>query len=228
MDLFTAVHKRFEQRLASQRLSARFEEWRSAHEALALFGGVETLVDGATKRELGADGVVDEALRALCIQAATGAADGCADDDATCVLLALLLEPLGRRSKDPDIAGPLDAEDVQAELAAGVWEAIISVTPRCSGISKLLINAGRRRVRHAAKKELDYQLRLRRLRRAAPVAEPGTTRYPEQVIELAVHDGVLSTLEAELIAATRLTPANPSDVASLLGLSERAAFLRRH
>lgn len=228
MDLFAAVHKGFEERLASQRLPARFEKWRSAHEAVAVFRDVETLVDSASERGLDADGVIDQALRDLCIQSATGATDGRADDDATCLLLALLLEPLDRRSKDPDIAGPLDAEDAQAELAAGVWEAIISVTPRCSGISRLLINSGRRRVRDAAKRELDYQLQRRCLQHAAvDFVEPGTAHYPEQVIELAVQDGVLTALEAELIAATRLAPAHPSELASLLGLSERAAFLRR-
>ncbi|MCA1708771.1 MAG: hypothetical protein LC808_38020, partial [Actinobacteria bacterium] len=76
MDLFTAVHQEFEQRLASQRLLARFEEWRSAHEALAAFPDVETLVGGSTKRGLEANGTIDQALRALCIQAATGATDG--------------------------------------------------------------------------------------------------------------------------------------------------------
>ena len=229
MDLFTALHKGFEERLASQRLLARFEEWRSGHEALAVFHDAEALVNSASERGLDADSVIDDALRDLCIQAARGATDGRADDDATCLLLALLLEPLDRRSKDPDIAGPLDAEDAQAELVAGVWEAIVSVTPRCSGISKLLINSGRRRVRDAAKRELDYQLRRRRLRHAAvDFVEPGTAHFPEQVIELAVQDGVLTALEAELIAATRLAPADPSDVASLLGLSMRAAFLRRH
>jgi hypothetical protein len=229
MDLFTAVHKGFEERLASQRLLARFEEWRSGHEALAVFRDAEAFVKSATERGLDADSVIDNALRDLCIQAAMGATDGRADDDATCLLLALLLEPLDRRSKDPDVAGPLDAEDAQAELVAGVWEAIVSVTPSCSGISKLLINSGRRRVRHAAKRELDYQLHRRRLRLASvDFVEPGIAHYPEQVIELALQDGVLTALEAELIAATRLAPADPSDVASLLGLSERAAFLRRH
>ena len=229
MDLFTAVHKGFEERLASQRLLARFEEWRSTHEALAVFCDVETLVDRASERGLDADSVIDKALRDLCIQAGMGATEGRADDDATCLLLALLLEPLDRRSKDPDIAGPLDAEDAQAELVAGVWEAIVSVTPRCSRISKLLINSGRRRVRDAAKRELDYRLRRRRLRRsaAADFAEPGIARYPEQVIELAVQGGVLNVLEAELIAATRLAPTDLPDLAGLLGLSERAAFVRR-
>jgi hypothetical protein len=228
MDLFTAVHKGFEERFASQRLLARFEEWRAAHGALAVFRDVESLVESASERGLDADSVIDKALRDLCIQAAMGAIDGRADDDATCLLLALLLEPLDRRSKDPDIAGPLDAEDAQAELVAGVWEAIVSVTPECSGISKLLINSGRRRVRDAAKRELDYQLRRRRLRRSvAADSEPGIARYPEQVIELALRGGVLNVFEAELIAATRLASTDLSDLASLLGLSERAAFVRR-
>lgn len=65
MDLFAAVHRGFEERLASQRLSARFGRWRSAHEALVVFGEVETLVDSAIARGLDADGVIDQALPAL-------------------------------------------------------------------------------------------------------------------------------------------------------------------
>ncbi|MCA1676596.1 MAG: hypothetical protein LC799_31965, partial [Actinobacteria bacterium] len=61
MDLFTAVHKGFEERLASQRLLARFDEWRSAHEGLAVFPDVETLVGGSTKRGLEANGMIDQA-----------------------------------------------------------------------------------------------------------------------------------------------------------------------
>lgn len=228
MDLFTAVHDQLEQRLNSHRLTACFQEWRSSHEALAVFRDVEALIDRVSERGLCADRVIDKALLYLCIQAATGATDGHADDDATCLVLALLLKPLARRSKDRDVAGPLDAEDAQAELAAGVWEAIVSVTPRCTGISRLLINSGRRQVRDAAKRELDYRLRRRRLHHSSvEFVEPGTAEYPEQVIELAVQDGVLSRLEAELIAATRLAPANPSELARLLGVSEKAAFLRR-
>lgn len=66
MDLFAAVHRGFEERLASQRLSARFGRWRSAHEALVVLGDVETPLDSPIARGLDADGVIDEALQALC------------------------------------------------------------------------------------------------------------------------------------------------------------------
>ena len=55
----------FEERPASQRLSARCERWRSAHQALVVSGDVETLVGSATARGLDADGVIHQALRAL-------------------------------------------------------------------------------------------------------------------------------------------------------------------
>ena len=228
MDLFTALQRSFQQRLASQRLCARFERWQLTSEALAEFCDVETLVGSVSGGRQSLPSV-DLALRDLCIQAAGGGDQGCADDDATCLLLVLLLEPLVRRSKDPDIAGPLDAEDVQAELAAGVWEAIVSVTPKSSCISSLLVNAGRRRVRTSARRELDHQVRRRPLNDNTPLefSEAGSAADSEQVIALAQRDGVLNPLEAELIAATRLAPSDPHQVAPLLGLTERAAFLRR-
>jgi hypothetical protein len=227
MDLFTAIHTTLEARLTSPRLLARFAHWVLIHEALAVIGDLEKLVEDAGG-ESRLDVAIDQALGALCIQAAAGGPEGRADDDAACLLLAVLLEPLVRRSKDRDVAGVLDVEDVQAELVAGVWEAIVSVTPDCSNVSNLLINAGRRRVRAAAKRELDHQLRRRRLGNAvADLSEPGTADCPEQVIGLARAEGVLNPVEADLIAATRLEPAEPPEVASLLGLSERAAFLRR-
>jgi hypothetical protein len=227
MELFTAIHTTFEARLASPRLLARFADWVLLHEALDAIGDLEKLVEDARGGSR-LDVAIDRALGALCIQAAAGGPEGRADDDAACLLLALLLEPLVRRSKDRDIAGILDAEDVQAELVAGVWEAIVSVPPNCSNISNLLINAGRRRVRAAAKREFDHHLHRRRLgNAAAELSEPGTGDCPEQVIGLARDQGVLNPVEADLIVATRLEPAEPPEIASLLGLSEKAAFLRR-
>ena len=67
MDLFAAVPTGFEERLASQRLSARRERWRSDHEALVVFGDVETFADGATARGLDANGVIDQAQVSACL-----------------------------------------------------------------------------------------------------------------------------------------------------------------
>jgi hypothetical protein len=197
------------------------------HDALAVFGDLERLAKGVREGS-DLDVAIDQALCALCIQAAAGGSEGRADDDAACLLLALLLEPLVRRSKDRDVAGVLDAEDVQAELVAGVWEAIVSVTPNCTSISNLLINAGRRRLRSVVRRELDQQLHRRPLGDGgADTSEPGTAECPEEVINLALDQGVLNPLEAELIAATRLAPEGPPEVANLLGLTQKAAFLRR-
>lgn len=75
MDLFTAVPKGFEERLASQRLSARCERWRSARQACVVFGDVEIFVDRATVRGLDTNGVIDQAHRGPCYAAAALSSD---------------------------------------------------------------------------------------------------------------------------------------------------------
>jgi hypothetical protein len=227
MDPFTTIRHKFQIRLDCCRLACCFDQWAPIHDDLAVFGELEELIQRVRERS-SFDIAVDQALRALCIQAATGAPGGNADDDATCLLLVLLLDPLLRRSRDRDVAGLLEVEDAQAELVAGVWEAIVSVSPNSSDISRLLINAGRRRMRGAAKRELDHRLRRLPLSdEASPIRQPTAADCPEEVIALARGDGVLNPLEAELIAGTRLEEAEPSDLARPLGLSDRAAFLRR-
>lgn len=228
MALFTKVEKTFEYLRTSQRLPRLLEEWRGGHAELAAFADAEDLIGCCGSAVLTDDPVGDAALSALCRQAAGGGKDGAADDDAACTLLWLLLRPLKRRSRDPDLRGALDADEAQAEFAAGLWEATVGVAPGDTGIGPRLINGGRRRARTAARREIDYQLHRRRLTQLAdePV-DPDALVHPEQIVASALRHGVVNAIEADLILATRLGPESVADASRRHGLTTKAAYHRR-
>ena len=147
------------------------------------------------------------ALAALCAQAARGGRDATADDDAACLLLWVMLQPLRRRANDSDVARALDSDDVQAEIAAGFWEGIVGIAPGRSGVAAQLINAGRRRARHAARKEIDCRVQGGGFRDFPETPSEGADlNHPEQVVHLALRQDVIDEIEADLIASTRLGP----------------------
>lgn len=171
----------------------------------------------------------DAALAALCAQAANGGRHAAADDDAACLLLWVLLAPLIGRSQNPDIATPLDADDAQAEIAAGVWEEAVRVVPESTRVASRLINAGRRRARRAARAEFDYQLCKQKVRELLFVgADPVGGSAPEQVVALARVRGVINQVEGDLIVSTRFEGESLEAVAARRGLTPKAASHRRH
>lgn len=224
MDFFLAVQQSFDGRRTTLRFGRRFDQWRGGGSELRHFSDVDDLLARVTAGGLGSP-VADLALGALVRQAAGGGASCGADDDATCLLLALLIGPLAKRSTDADIAGPLDSEDAQAEVVAGLWEAVMATRPPCSGVARFLVNAARRRARGAARHELDFRRRRRELRDEIDASAVPSTGNPEEVLAAAETRGVLTPIERELIARTRLEDVSPDEVCD--ELSRRAAFLRR-
>jgi DNA-directed RNA polymerase specialized sigma24 family protein len=224
MDFFLAVQQSFDRRRTTLRFGRRFEQWRRGSRELRRFSDVDDLLAAVTAGGLGW-APTDAALAALARQAAREGVSRRADDDATCLLLALLIGPLTRRTRDADIAGPLDDEDAQAEVVAGLWEAVVAMGPPCSGVARFLVNAARRRARGAARRELDFRRRRRELRYEVDAAATSSTGNPEEVLASAEARGVLTSLERELIARTRLENVSPNELCE--ELSRRAAFLRR-
>jgi hypothetical protein len=227
MALFDTVDLTFRRRCSSQQLAAAFHEWRKAHEGLGCFVDLDDLVAWCRKPRTCSQDVIDSALTALCIQAAGGAGEE-SDDDAACLLLWILLEPLTRRSEDPDIGTPLDADDAQAEIAAGMWEQVVRVRPGTTKVASVLVNGGRRRARLAARAEIDYRICCRRLFELHRSPQHGNhLGHPESVVRAARETGVLSGFEAELIAATRLGDDSLSGAATNRDLTYSAARKRR-
>ncbi len=224
MDFFLAVQQTFDGRRRTLRFGRRFDQWRRSSSELRPFLDVDDLLTAITDRGLTSH-AADVALGALVRQAAGGGVSCGADDDATCLLLALLIGPLTRRSADADIAGPLDCEDAQAEVVAGLWEAVVATRQPCSGVARFLVNAGRRRARGAARHEMDFRRRRRELRDEFHASAVVSTGNAEEVLAAAEARGVLTPVERELIARTRLEDFSPDEVCD--ELSRRAAFLRR-
>ncbi len=228
MTLFDTVEKTFRIRRSSRRLRAAFVEWRETHEGLDRFADLDDLVARCEQPEGRAGDLVDQALAALCVQAARGGRHETADDDAACLLLWILLEPLRRRSEDADIATPLDGDDAQAEIAAGMWERVVRIRPGNRAVAPALVNAGRRGARLAARAEFDYRTCCRKLfelkRTARALVDCG---HPEAIVGEAVEAGVVKRSEAELIASTRLGGDSLGHAAAERGLNYSAARMRR-
>jgi DNA-directed RNA polymerase specialized sigma24 family protein len=228
MELFATVDKTFESRRGSQRLARAFGLWRRRHRGLRPFADIHELIASFEVAGVPAGSEGDSALAALCAQAARGGRSGTADDDAACLLLWAVLQPLRRRAHDPDVARALDNDDVQAEIAAGLWEGVVGITPGRSGVAALLINAGRRRARQAARKEIDRRVHEQRLRDLPGTsAGDGDLEHPEQIVDLALHQEVVDEVEADLIASTRLGPEPLSYAASRHGIPYDTAKHRR-
>lgn len=228
MALFDTVEKTFRIRRSSRQLPAAFAEWRETHEALRSFVDLDDLVARCEQPQGRARNLGDPGLAALCVQAARGGRREPADDDAACLLLWILLEPLRRRSEDADIVTPLDGEDAQAEIAAGMWERVVRVRSGTTGVASALVNAGRRRARLAARAEIDYRICCRKLfdlRRAGP--ELGDSAHPEGIVDAAVEAGVVNRFDAELIASTRLGGDSLGHAAAKRRLNYSAARMRR-
>lgn len=228
MALFTEVEKTFEYLSSSQRLHRLLKDWRGGHTELEPLAHADELIESCGRAVLGDDPIGDAALSALCRQAAGGGRDGAADEDAACTLLWLLLRPLKRRSRDPDVRSALDADEVQAEFAAGLWEATVGVAPGDTRVGRRLINGGRRRARAAARREVDYQLHRRRLRHLAeePI-DPFALVNPEQIVAAALRHGVVNAIEADLVLATRLGTESVADAGRRYGLTTKATYHRR-
>jgi hypothetical protein len=228
MALFTKVEKSFEYLRTSQRLDPLVERWRDGCGELASVAEPAALIGRCGDAISGDDRGGDLSLSVLCRRAVGGGKHGTADEDAACVLLWLLLSPLKRRSRDPDVRGALDADDAQAEFAAGLWEEAVAVNAGDSGVARRLVNGGRRRTRAAARREIEYLLHRRRLRDISidPV-EPDAIVNPERVVAAAFRHCVLNPIEADLILSTRLGAETVADTSRRLGLTRKAAYHRR-
>ena len=228
MTFFTKVEQSFEYLRTSHRMDHLLESWRDGCGELASVADPADLIGRCGDAVSSDDPVGGLALSVLCRRAVSGGRYGTADEDAACVLLWLLLSPLKRRSRDPDIRNGLDADDAQAEFAAGLWEEAVAVTAGDRGVARRLINGGRRRTRAAARREIEYMLHRRRLRQiAVDAVEPDEIVHPEQVVATAFRHGVLNPIEADLILSTRLGAETVAEASRRLGLTRKASYHRR-
>ena len=248
MSLFTSIQRSFEARRATGELDRALGHWAHVATALSLFGDAEELicaVGRARDCESAGDELADATLVALCAQASRrggrlgegGVPGGSREeaprdriaDDAALLLLWLFLPQLwGTSFANP--GGALDRDDLEAEMALGLWEAIVAVAPGHVGVRRRLVHGARETARAAARRALDYERRCRSLEAAERIpALNNGTRFadPDGVLAVASELEVVNHLEGRLVLETRLDGQSLDEAARALGLSAKAAELRR-
>lgn len=211
MALFAAIDSALQTARSSCRLSGAFDAWKRRHHALSFFGDVDDFIDWWRDAGVPKDRISSDALKALCIEAThqsrdpgrnNGATPSQAED-AALLLLGVLVPKLRSWIRDAEIPAALDQDEAEAEIAAGLWEAIATTTASHSGTASRLMNAARRRVRGAARREIAHERFCRDLPPAVYLSLGGAGQ-PEDLIERAVEHEIVNLLEADLILSIRL------------------------
>ena len=248
MSLFAAIQRSFESFRSTEELDRAIRSWSKGSDALSLFddpqGLIETL-DCFRDPEERTNRLADAALAELCLRArnhpvpvnieapiTTGEVVRRSrfSDDAALLMLWLFLPQLwGTSFANP--GGALDRDDLEAEMALGLWEAVVRVEDHDVGIGRRLVHAARNSARAAARKSLDYQRRCTSLDAAAHISahDTGAPRlaHPDHVVSAATVIEVVNEVEAQLILETRVDGLSLKEVGRALGISEKAAEHRR-
>lgn len=245
MSLFTAIESSFRTRQLTGALDRALGDWRANHDAFAHFAELDELIaclDDYRDPESAPERDIDEVLAALCTEACRQRAEGGApesralevveglqvvhSDEAASLILWLFLPQLwGSQYANPGRA--LDRDDLEAEMALGLWEAVVKVTATTAGVGPRLVHAARRRARATARDALEYQRRCQSLASIAGRATSSLVGHPLEVVRDALRAGVINRDEARLIAKTRIEGWSLADVAASLGVTTEAALLRR-
>lgn len=211
MSLFSAIDRALQTARTSCRLSSAFDAWKGRHNALGFFGDVDDFIDWWRDFGVPTDHISSEALKALCIEATGRGRSPTGNDEVTpsnaeeaaVLLLGVLIPKLKSWIRDAGIPATLDREDTEAEIAAGLWEAVATTTANESGTAGRLMNGARRRVRGAARREIAHERICRDLQQTTYLT-PSEAGHPEDVIERALAEEILNSVEADLILSTRV------------------------
>ncbi|MDP9331428.1 MAG: hypothetical protein M3P11_12415 [Actinomycetota bacterium] len=210
--------------LAARRTSGALEHaltrWQTRHEELTGFADPGGLIAFIREPDVERRESKDKALAALCVEGTGG------DDEATLLLVWLMLPGLLLLRRRLMVRDGLDRDDLDAELLTGVWEAATRVGPETPYVAARLLDGARRRVLAAIRREEDWT------KRTEPLQRDGEGSVMTTVDEEGAHDvlaegvgaGVISTGEAELLRASRVVMPT---LRSRLGISESAARSRR-
>lgn len=220
VDLLARVEADLAARRASGALEHALLRWQARNKELTGFDDPGGLIDFIREPDTEERDAKDEALAALCAEGIHG------DDEATLLLVWLLLPGLLLLRRRIRAREGLDRDDLDAELLAGMWEAATRVRPETSYVAARLLDGARRRALAAIRREEDWTGRTEPLERDGEGSGTSTIA-PEglhDVLAEAVGAGVISAPEAELLRASR---AVMPTLRSRLGISESAARSRR-
>lgn len=248
MSLFAAIQHSFESFRSTEEFDRAVRHWSKGSDALSLFGDPGELIqtlDCFRDPEARTNRLAEATLAGLCVRArnhpvpvnqepptSTGEAArrSSFSDDAALLILWLFLPQLwGTSFANP--GGSLDRDDLEAEMALGLWEAVVRVEDHDVGIGRRLVHAARNSARAAARKSLDYQRRCTSLEATAPISSPdaGALRFahPDHVLGSATRIEAVNEIEARLILETRVDGLSLKEMGHALGISEKAAEHRR-
>jgi DNA-directed RNA polymerase specialized sigma24 family protein len=248
MPLFAAIQHSFESFLSGEEFDRAFRHWRKGSDALSLLADPEELIetlDCFRNRLQRTDPVAEATLAALCVRAqnrpppinqerpiTTGEAVGRprSSEGAALLILWLFLPQLwGARFVNP--GGALDRDDLEAEMALGLWEAVVRVDAHDVGVGRRLVHAARNGARATARRSLDSQRRSRSLDAAAHISSPDADAlrvgHPDHLLGAATRIEAVNELEARLILRTRVDGLSLKEMGRALGISEKAAEHRR-
>jgi hypothetical protein len=200
--------------------AAALRRWRECHEGLRPFGDPADLVGFLRDRAPGLAPARDAALAALCQESTRG------DDDASLLLLWLLLPALSGARRRLGTWEAVEPEDLDAELLAGLWQAAKEIRPETRDVAGRLVNRASWRALGAMREAIDWSRRALPLSPSVAEREAGEpSGGAEGILGAALLDGVISEEEALLVLATRRTIRR---VSARLGITITAAQQRRH
>jgi DNA-directed RNA polymerase specialized sigma24 family protein len=220
MEMVTRIEEEITALRGSGALAATFRRCKEQGEGLRSFADAEALIAFLRDPEAGPQQRKDAALAALCVQAMSG-------DQRVATLLLWLLLP-GLLHVRSGLAGrdALEAQDLDAELVIGLWEAATKVVPQSRDVAARLVNGARWRALTAIREAIDWQRRSEPLDwngAELPEREGGAFGSPG-ILTQAVREGVITEDEVELILVFRQTS---RDVGPRLGVTLCTARQRK-
>jgi DNA-directed RNA polymerase specialized sigma24 family protein len=248
MSLFAAIERSFEAFCSVEELDRAIRHWSKDSAALSLVRSPEELIEALDcfrDAEERPSRFGDATLAGICVRARNhsvpvdqeppittreDARSSRFSEDAALLILWLFLPQLwGTNFANP--GGVLDRDDLEAEMALGLWEAVVSVGGHDVGIGRRLVQAARNGARAAARRSLDHQRRCASLDAAAHImahdAGPRSSAQPDHVVDTATRIEIVNELEARLILETRVDGLSLKEMGRALGISEKAAEHRR-
>ena len=220
MDLLAGIEKELMSLRESGSLKEALQIWIRERDALTSFRDSESLIAFLRDPDSGPRRGKDAALASVCLIAAGG------ERQAATLLIWLVLPGLLRVRQSLAGRGVLSAQDLDAELIAGLWEAATRVGVGTPSVSVRLLNGARWRALAAIREAIDWEKRSEPL--STEIADPPEPEVREgglpDILAEAVQLRIVSEGQARLILASRLTI---REVASDLGITLCAAQRRR-
>jgi hypothetical protein len=248
MSLFATIQRSFESLRSVKGFDRAVRHWSRASGALVSFRDADELIEALEcfrDRQKPPNPLADAALAELCLRARDCSGPVAEDpptrfgevvgrrrlaDDAALLILWLFLPQLwGTSFANP--GGALERDDLEAEMALGLWEAVAKVEDDDAEVGRRLVQAARNGARAAARRALDYQRRCSSLEAADHVSSQAVDELrfadPDHVVGTATRQEVVNELEARLILETRVDGRSLKNMSAALGMTEKGAEHRR-